>query len=208
MKFLLTILCSLSLAAAFAQNGEIILGNRLYKEEKYEKAEELYRKSLSKKNSTEAQFNLGNSLYKQDKTDDAIKSFDEAAANASTPEMKAKALYNKAVLYHKANKLNEAVEAYKAALRLTPDDPEIRKNLQLALRALKQKQPDQKKQKPKEQPKKKKEKEPPPQPKPQQSKLNKREAEQYLKALEEKEKQLQEKMRKKTNTPAQPEKDW
>lgn len=208
MKLLVTIVLFLTVAVASAQNGEIILGNKLYKEEKFKKAEELYRKSLAKKPSPEAQFNLGNSLYKQEKNEDAIKAFDEAAALASTPEMKAKALYNKAVLYHKANQLNEAIEAYKAALRLTPNDAEIRKNLQLALRARKQKQPDeQKKQKPKEQPKEKKQQEPPP-PKPQQSKLNKKQAEQYLKALEEKEKQLQEKMRKKTNAPSQPQKDW
>jgi len=211
MKGFLTILLISFSALAFAQKGEVILGNRYFKEGKYDKAEEAYRKAISRKPEAVAPFNLGNTLYKKEKTEEAIKSFDEALANATEPEMKAKALYNKGVLYHKGNKLAEAIDAYKQALRLTPDDAEIRKNLQLALMAKKQQEPQEnKKQKPKEQKPKeeKKEKEQPQQPKPQKSKLTKKQAEQYLKALEQKEKQLQEKMQKKTGVPSQPEKDW
>ncbi len=209
MKIFLTIFFTCFLSVAFAQNGEVIMGNRYFKEGKYDKAEEAYKKALSKNPSPVAQFNLGNTLYKKEKPEDAIKSFDEAAADAIEPQLKAKALYNKGVLYHKENKLTEAIDAYKQALRLTPDDAEIRKNLQLALRAKKQQEPqEQKKQKPKEQKPKEKKKEQPQQPKPQQSKLTKKQAEQYLKALEQKEKQLQEKMQKKTGVPGQPEKDW
>jgi len=167
MKIFLTILSLFFSAIVFAQNGEVVKCNRYFKDGNYDKAEESYLKAINKKPNTIAQFNLGNTLYKKEKMEDAIKSFDEASANATEPEMKAKALYNKGVLYHKDNKLNDAITAYKEALRLTPDDAEIRKNLQLALKA-----------------------------------------EQYLKALEQKEKQLQEKMQKKTGVPSQPEKDW
>ena len=209
MKILLTILFHLFLFMAFAQNGEVVKGNKHYKEGDYDKAEAAYQKALSKKQDPVAQYNLGNTLYKKEKTADAIRSFEETAANTTEAELKAKALYNKGVLYHKDNKLNDAIEAYKQALRLTPTDEEIRKNLQLALRAKKQQEPqEQKKQKQKEQKPKEDKKEPPPQPKPQQSKLSKKQAEQYLKALEQKEKQLQEKMQKKTGVPSQPEKDW
>ena len=209
MKILLTILFHLFLFVALGQNGEVVKGNKHYKEGDYDKAEAAYQKALSKKQDPVAQYNLGNTLYKKEKTADAIRSFEETAANTTEAELKAKALYNKGVLYHKDNKLNDAIEAYKQALRLTPTDEEIRKNLQLALRAKKQQEPqEQKKQKQKEQKPKEDKKEPPPQPKPQQSKLSKKQAEQYLKALEQKEKQLQEKMQKKTGVPTQPEKDW
>ncbi len=211
MKFFLTILSFLPTFIAFAQNGEVVKGNRYFKDGNYDKAEESYQKAIRKKPNTIAQFNLGNTLYKKEKKEDAIKSFDEASSNAVEPEMKAKALYNKGVLYHKDNQLSEAIAAYKEALRLTPNDAEIRKNLQLALKAKKQQDPQEnKKNKPKEQKPKeeKKEKEQPQQPKPQKSKLTKKQAEQYLKALEQKEKQLQEKMQKKTGVPSQPEKDW
>jgi Ca-activated chloride channel family protein len=212
MKVIITICMSLLFAYTYAQDGDVVKGNRFYKEGNYEKAEESYRKSLTKKPNPVAGYNLGNTLYKREEIEQALKAFDETIETTDDPELKTKALYNKAVLLHKSNRLNEAIEVYKQALRLSPNDEEVRKNLQLALRARKQQQPEEKKkeqkqqQKPKEE--KKKEQPKPQQPKPQKSKLTKKQAEQYLKALEQKEKELQEKMQKKTGAPNQPEKDW
>lgn len=207
MKLMITIVFIICCTYSFAQNGETVKGNRYYKDSAFDKAEEMYRKSLSKKTTSAAQYNLGNTLYQKQQTEEAIKSYDATVTNTTDAEIKAKALYNKGVLYHKNNQLNEAIEAYKEALLLTPNDQEIRKNLQLALIATRKQSPQQnnkpkpKEQKPKEE--KKEKKEPPPQ-----SKLTKKQAEQYLKALEQKEKQLQEKMQKKVGVPSQPEKDW
>jgi Ca-activated chloride channel homolog len=207
MKFLTAILLIVTCVFAYGQNGEVVKGNRYFKEGKLDKAEESYRKASSKQQNPVAQYNLGNTLYKKEKTQDAIDSYDASAGNTTDLETKAKALYNKGVLYHKNNQLNEAVEAYKEALRLTPADAQIRTNLQLALRKQQEQKPkDNKDQKPKEQPKE--EKKQPQEPKPQKSKLTKKQAEQYLKALEQKERELQEKMRKKTGVPSQQEKDW
>lgn len=203
---------SLLFVYTYAQDGDVVKGNRFYKEGNYEKAEESYRKSLLKKPNPIAGYNLGNTLYKREEVEKALKSFDETIETTDDPALKTKALYNKAVLLHKSNRLNEAIEAYKQALRLSPNDEEVRKNLQLALRARKQQQPDEQmkeqkqQQKPKEE--KKKEQPKPQQPKPQKSKLTKKQAQQYLKALEQKEKELQEKMQKKTGAPNQPQKDW
>ena len=203
---------SLLCVYTYAQDGDVVKGNRFYKEGNYERAEESYRKSLLIKPNPVAGYNLGNTLYKRDEVEKALKAFDETIETTDDPALKTNALYNKAVLLHKSNRLNEAIEAYKKALRLMPNDAEVRKNLQLALLARKQQQPEEKKkeqkqqQKPKEE--KKKEQPKPQQPKPQKSKLTKKQAEQYLKALEQKEKELQEKMQKKTGVPHQPEKDW
>lgn len=212
MKVIFAILFVTMAINSFAQNGEVVKGNKHFKEGNYDKAEEAYKKALSKKpNNTTATYNLGNTLYKKEKTEDAIKSFDETAANATEAELKSKALYNKGVLYHKNNQLPEAIEAYKQALRLTPNDAEVRKNLQLALMKQKQQQPQDKKkqqQKQEQKPKEKQEKKQEQQPKPQQSKITRKQAEQYLKAMEQREKELQEKMQKKVGVPSQPEKDW
>ncbi|WP_407523748.1 tetratricopeptide repeat protein [Lacibacter sp. MH-610] len=189
-----------------AQNTELIKGNRFYKDSSYGKAEEQYRKSISKKPTIAAQYNLGNTFYQQQKSDEAITQYDAAATAAEDANLKAKALYNKGVVYHRNNKLEEAIAAYKEALRLTPDDAEVRKNLQLALQNKRQKNPEQKpkkeEKKQEEKPKEEKKQQPPP------PKLSKKQAEQYLKSLTEKERQLQEKMQKKTGVPSQPEKDW
>jgi Ca-activated chloride channel family protein len=212
MKIILTIFVLFAALLTHAQEGEVMKGNRYYKEGNYDKAEEAYQKALSKKENLVARYNLGNTQYKKESIDDAVKSFDGVISATDDPELKTKALYNKGVLLHKGNRLTEAIDAYKQALRLTPDDEEVRKNLQLALQQKKQQEPkkDQKKeQKEQKQKQEKKKEEPKPQqPKPQKSKLTKKQAEQYLKALEQKERELQEKVRKKTAVPNQPEKDW
>lgn len=193
----------------YGQNASIVKGNRHYKDSAFTKAEEEYRKSLTKKPTSTAQYNLGNALYQQQKTNEAIEQFDATAAGATDVQLKAKALYNKGVVYHRNNQIDEAIAAYKEALRLTPDDAEIRKNLQIALSSKKKQNPEskpkeQKKQeeKPKEE-KKKEQQQPPPPPK-----ISKKKAEEFLKSLTEKEKQTQEKVKKKTAAPMQPEKDW
>ena len=145
MKICFTIMAFFSFFIAFAQEGEVVKGNRYYKDGKYDKAEEAYQKALSKKESPVTRYNLGNAQYKKDNIDQAVKSFDDAATATDDPELKTKALYNKGVLLHKNNRLTEAIEAYKQALRLSPNDEEVRKNLQLALRARKQQQPEEKK---------------------------------------------------------------
>jgi Ca-activated chloride channel homolog len=212
MKIILTIFVLFAALFAQAQEGEVMKGNRYYKEGNYDKAEEAYQKALSKKENLIARYNLGNTLYKKESIDDAVKSFDGVISATDDPELKTKALYNKGVLLHKGNRLTEAIDAYKQALRLSPDDEEVRKNLQLALQQKKQQEPKQqqkKEQKEQKQKQEKKKEEPKPQqPKPQKSKLTKKQAEQYLKALEQKERELQEKVRKRTAVPNQPEKDW
>jgi Ca-activated chloride channel family protein len=212
MKIILTIFVLFTALLTHAQEGEVMKGNRYYKEGNYDKAEEAYQKALSKKENLIARYNLGNTLYKKESIDDAVKSFDGVINATDDPELKTKALYNKGVLLHKGNRLTEAIDAYKQALRLNPDDEEVRKNLQLALQQKKQQEPKQqqkKEQKEQKQKQEKKKEEPKPQqPKPQKSKLTKKQAEQYLKALEQKERELQEKVRKKTAVPNQPEKDW
>jgi Ca-activated chloride channel homolog len=212
MKIILIIFVLFAALFAQAQEGEVMKGNRYYKEGNYDKAEEAYQKALSKKENLIARYNLGNTLYKKESIDDAVKSFDGVISATDDPELKTKALYNKGVLLHKGNRLTEAIDAYKQALRLSPDDEEVRKNLQLALQQKKQQEPKQqqkKEQKEQKQKQEKKKEEPKPQqPKPQKSKLTKKQAEQYLKALEQKERELQEKVRKRTAVPNQPEKDW
>ena len=212
MKICFTIIAFFSFFIALAQEAEVVRGNRYYKDGKYDKAEEAYQKALRKKESPITRYNLGNAQYKKENIDDALNSFDDAAAATDDSELKTKALYNKGVLLHKNDRLTEAIEAYKQALRLSPSDEEVRKNLQLALMAKKQQEPkeqkkqQQKEQKPKEE--KKKEQPKPQQPKPQKSKLTKKQVEQYLKALEQNERELQKKIQKKTGAPTQPEKDW
>lgn len=212
------IACLLSVGS-FAQkeNEQIKKGNDSYDKNDYSTAAEQYKKVTDKNSSnTTAQYNLGNALYKGNKTDDAVKAYDNAIQSAKTATEKAQAYYNKGVVLQNNKKLPECIDAYKNALRINPSDEDARLNLQKALKI--QKQEEQKKDKDKKDKKdedKKKDQQKKPdenkdqQPKPQPSKLNKKDAEEKLKALLQQEKNLQDKLRKvNAATPSQPDKDW
>ena len=181
----------------------IAKGNEAYKEQQYDKAIEMYREALkSSPGNPVASFNLGNALFRSKKYDEAVKVFDEASHHDSPGISPEKLFYNKGVSYTALKKLQESIDAYKQALRINSSDTLARENLQRALNELKrqQEQNDQQKQQQKQQKEDK--------PKPNPSKLNQQQVQQLLKALEEQEKKLQEKMMRKSPTTGQPDKDW
>lgn len=215
-SFVIIFMC-LSISS-FSQNAKssIIKGNKAYKENNYNAAENEYRDALKKSSdNVTANYNLGNALYKTDKTEEAVKSYDNAISTTNDNSIKQKAFYNKGVAYQKAKKLPECITAYKNALILNPNDEDARQNLQRALKEQQQQQQnknqnkDQKKQQPKkDQPENKEKKNDQPQATP--SRISKQDAEEKLKSLLENEKRLQDKLHKIKGAPQpnSPEKDW
>lgn len=208
-------------SSSFAQDtkDEIIKGNKAYKENKFDVAENAYRDALKSSDSdVTANYNLGNALYKKNNNDEAVQSYDNAIAHTKDNAVKQKAFYNKGVALQAAKKLPECIRAYENALLLNPNDEDARQNLQRALKEQKKQQQqqnknqdknkNQKKQQPKNQQQNNQQKNN--QPKPSPSKLSKQDAEEKLKSLLENEKQLQDKMHKIKGAPApnSPEKDW
>ncbi len=198
----------------YAQGEKAIIkeGNDAYKKADYPAATQAYGKVIAKnpENAT-AQYNLGNALYKSQKTEEAVASYDRSITQLTKPVEKSNAYYNKGVVLHNNNKIPECIEAYKSALKLDPNNEDARQNLQKALRQQKQQQDKDKKDKKNEDKDrdKQKYKDQQKQPKPQQSRITKKEAEEKLKALMQKEKNLQDKLRKvSTASPDRPEKDW
>ncbi|MBP6430436.1 MAG: VWA domain-containing protein [Ferruginibacter sp.] len=204
-----------------AQSQQKLLkqGSIAYKNQDYEKAAATYKKVVEKSPSnTTAQYNLGNAMYKKSKVDEAVQAFDNTIKTATDKNLKSKAYYNKGVVLQKIQNLPGCIEAYKEALKINPNDDDARQNLQKALQQLKEqqkKQKEDKKKKPKED-ENKKEKEKPKdedqknnQPKPQPSKISKQDAEEKLISLQQKEKELQDKLKKVgAASPQKPEKDW
>lgn len=192
-------LLSFTVSAVFAQkgNGEVVKGNEAYKKQDYIKATDFYQRAIQQSPSNHiASFNLGNAFFRSDKQEEAIKQFDVSAEMGKNKIEKGDALYNKGVVLTKQKKLDESIVAYKNALRVNPVDSLARENLQRALNE-KKKQDEQKQNKKDQQQNK------------QQNKLNKQQVMQMLNALQEQEKQLQQKMQKsKVPSPGQPEKDW
>lgn len=183
-------------------NAAIKEGNQQYRKEQYEEAETSYKKAISNNDkSTTAKYNLSNALIKQKKYDEADTTLAALDVAENKSELRSKASYNRGVAFTQQKKLEQSIEAYKQALRLNPNDKEARENLQKALLELKKKQPQKKEEKKKDQQQNQKQ-----QPKP---KISQKQAQEQLKLLEQKEKDIQNRLQKNSKqTGNAQEKDW
>ncbi len=209
MKQWLTILVSMMLATAvFAQkeNTDIANGNKLYREKQYDKAIEAYNKALQlNPDNAIARYNLAAARFRTGKFEEAQKAYESVGKDSKEEALKQKSTYNEGVSLTRQKKLAESIEAYKQALRMNPTDEDTRFNLQKALEELrkqnKSKEPQPKDQK-KNKDKKQDQKQPPPP-------ANKKQIEQWLQSLRQKEQEVQQKVQQqKKRTTSQPDKDW
>ena len=99
-----------------------------YQNQNYEAAEKYYNSILSTdSDNPEAHFGKGSSLFMQDDLKNAEIKFNESLASSETL-LKSKAFYNLGNISYKNKKLNDALQFYKKALELNPDDDEARYN--------------------------------------------------------------------------------
>lgn len=177
-------------AVAQTANTLVNQGNEFYKQGAYDIAITYYRRALEQNpNNHIAQYNLANALYRHKKFQGAIDAYKEAG-KVQGPNLKAASHYNEGVVYSYLKNTEKAIDSYKKALRLNPDDKDARENLQKALSELK-KQQQQNQQKQQQN----------------QSNMSQKEVERKLKMLQEKEKQLQQKLNQKGGGGRQS-KDW
>ena len=187
------------------ENALIRKGNHFYKEQKLDQSKLEYQKAIqqSPENPT-AHYNLGNAQYRSNEWEDAAGSYEQSIHHSNEKTFSEKGYYNKGVALVRDQKLMESIDAWKEALKLDPNDQEARDNLQKALLDLKKQQSQQNKENQKQQNKDQEQ-----QPKPQPSKLSKQQVDQLLKALEQKEKNVQDKMNQnRVKSLSQPDKDW
>ena len=131
-----------------AQTAEAYIskGNEYYLQLNFPLAEGQYRQALNKDSrNVEAKYNLANTLMQQKKYGEAIELYTEVTASENK-NLRAAAHYNAGVSYSKQKDLPNSIEAYKAALRINPNDKEARENLQKALSEQKKQQEQQNKQ--------------------------------------------------------------
>lgn len=196
-------------AGAASAEGELRAGNRLYGKERYEAALDRYGAAAAKRPSDpRPAFNAGGALYRLEKLDDATAMYEALAARKEVPAaVRAAALYNLGDARFKAQDFPAAAAAFRASLSLAPGDADARRNLAVAVKAMKRPPQSGKnkgpKEGPKDEPKKPDDKEkqdkpegggPPPQSPPKsrpQDALTKEEADRILRAVNEREKQAQ-----------------
>ncbi len=206
------------------ESDEVRTGNRHYNKKKYTEAEIEYRKALVKNNkSFEANYNLGNALFRQGKYNEAYQQYKTALPFAGDNKKKlASELHNMGNTLIGENKIQEAIDSYKMALKNNPADNDTRYNLAYAQMLLKKQQQENKdnknnnkdkqnkdkdqQQQPKNEPDKEKKQE---QPQPQQPQMSKENAQQILEALQQDEKDTQDKAKKaQVHGRKKADKDW
>ena len=224
MKVRLTLfVILLNSVVVFAQhpNSKIRKGNTAYKDSSYSDAEQLYREALMKDQSSfEASFNMADAIYKQERYSEAYSLFKALSEKTDDKIKKSESYHNLGNSLLKEQKLDEAIEAYKNALRNNPKDLDTKHNLAYAMRMKNQSQEqekeDQKEEEKKEEKEEQKEeekdkgenqnekgeqseeekKEEPKQPQ-DPNEMTEEEAQQILDALQQQEKELQEDLQKK-----------
>ena len=153
MKNTFFILSFLMCITSFAQNKKSFLrdGNKLYTDSSYNEAEMQYRKSLEKdQDYFNASFNLADAVYKQERYEESSALFDALKDNAPTETELAKVYHNLGNSLVKEQKLEEAIAAYKSALRINPNDKDTRHNLAITHQQKQQQQEQENKEEDKE----------------------------------------------------------
>jgi len=118
------ILLSILIQSLLAQDEGILN----YQKQNYKAAEEYYESVLQSDDSnSKAYFGKGTSLYMQNDLKNAEISFNESIAD-SEKLLQSKAYFNLGNISYKNNKMDEALQFYKKALELNPDDDEARFN--------------------------------------------------------------------------------
>lgn len=139
------VVCVLMVAAFGGAVAEKVRqGNELYSLNKYTEALDAYNTALAlSPENASIVFNTGAVLHQQKKYDQAIESFTKVIASAEGNELKEKAYYNmgnslfmQGVDRGDVNKLAEAIESYKKALELNPDDQDAKYNLEITRKHL------------------------------------------------------------------------
>ncbi len=238
IRVIYILVCMLMTQVAFSQTRKLVAeGNKLYEQKQYKQASDNYLKALSKDSTNiPGMFNLGNALLQQKQYDAARKVLSNSARLEQDKNGKAAAEYNIGNTYMAEQKWEEAIAAYKKALRNNPQDADAKYNLSYAQQMLKKnggggkdknkkdKNKDKNKEdkdgkdkkdkqddngKPNEENKDNKDKKDDQQkPQSQPSKLTEKQAEQLLNALQQEEKKLQDKHKKAKGIPVKVEKDW
>jgi tetratricopeptide (TPR) repeat protein len=130
LLFVISIVFPMTLLAQ-SDKSLVRKGNKDFSNGNYNEAEINYRKALDKNpvNST-AQFNLGDAMYQQENYEKAAEVFSASDISKKSSTEKSDIYYNLGNSKLKAGKADEAMAAYKQALRENPSNDDARYNLE------------------------------------------------------------------------------
>jgi len=121
-------------------------GNRLYQDGNFDEALKTYVDGqIEHADELALKYNIASSHYKTKNYDEAVKGYLDVAASAKDIPLQEKSLYNCGNALYQQGKLEEAIEYYKKALGLNPEDQDARHNLEFVQEELKKRKNEAKK---------------------------------------------------------------
>lgn len=115
--------------------------DELYGQGRYGEARKGYeRLDMDNPSDLKFRYNRGCAAFQEGKFDEAKAAFSSVVRRSQDDDMRFRALYNLGNTAFKENDYPSARDHYRDALKVRPDDPDARHNLELALKALKKQQ--------------------------------------------------------------------
>jgi batC protein len=182
-------------------------GNKQYVAQKFTEAQKFYEQGIADNSeSYSANFNLGNSLFRQKKYKEALEQYQKAATLTKEKKEIASAFHNVGNALMEEKNYEKSVEAYKNSLKANPKDDDTRYNLAVAQYLMKKQQEQQKQQQQQKQEQQQQQKQE--QKQQQQPKMQQEQIEQILKALEQDERDVQERRKIQMGQRSKTDKEW
>ena len=189
-------------------------GNKQYVAQKFTEAQKFYEQGIAdNSDSYSANFNLGNSLFRQKKYKEALEQYQKAATLTKEKKEIASAFHNVGNALMEEKNYEKSVEAYKNSLKANPKDDDTRYNLAVAQYLMKKQQEQQKQQQQQQKQEQQKQEQHQEQQKQeqkqqQQPKMQQEQIEQILKALEQDERDVQERRKIQMGQRSKTDKEW
>lgn len=116
-------------------------GNKNFDQKNYDEASQFYSEASKQKvKDFGSHYNLGNAFYRKEMYEDAIAQYEKSLENAENESQRVSALYNMGNAYFQQGNSKKAVDFYKKALKLDPENDKILHNLRIAQKKEEKKQ--------------------------------------------------------------------